>query len=157
MLWRTKNFSKKLEVLRVLRLKVLRLKTQHFHTKLPCQKPMLRQIKREIKKWPITKNGVSPATTLFFWKFCFSLRTFYKELIWCTNYLNVYIQTFYKRWSFIWGCFFHVGIFKTRTNSNFAVNLAEMPKKHHSFPSIWRITFFKDLYSLISETRMYRN
>ena len=28
----------------VLYLKVLKLKTHHFHTKLPCQKPMLRQI-----------------------------------------------------------------------------------------------------------------
>ena len=28
-----------------------------------------------------TKNGVFPVTTLFFGKFCFSLRTSYKELI----------------------------------------------------------------------------
>ena len=30
---------------------------------------------------PITKNGVLPVTTLFLSKYCFSLRTFYKELI----------------------------------------------------------------------------
>ena len=30
-------------------LNVLRLKTQHFHTNLPCQKPMLRQINEEYK------------------------------------------------------------------------------------------------------------
>ena len=38
----------------------------HFHTKLPYQKAMLRQI-----EW------VLPVTTLFFWKFCFSLRTWF--------------------------------------------------------------------------------
>ena len=28
------------------------------------------------------KNGVLPVTALFSWKFCFSLRTSYKESIW---------------------------------------------------------------------------
>ena len=46
--------------------KVLRLKAQHFHTKLPCQKPILRQIEWEVQNGPITKNGVLPATTFFF-------------------------------------------------------------------------------------------
>ena len=27
-------------------------------------------------------------------------------MIWCTNFPNVHIYTFHKRWSFIWGCFF---------------------------------------------------
>ena len=58
----------------------------------------------------IIKNGVSPVTTLFFWKFCFCLRTSCKELIWCTNYPNVHIGTFCKHWSFIWRCFLPVGI-----------------------------------------------
>ena len=44
--------------------------------------------------------------------FCFSLRTFFKDLIWCTNYPIVHIHTFRKRWSFIWGCFFPVSIIK---------------------------------------------
>ena len=35
---------------------------------------------------PITKSGVSPVTTLVFRKFCFSLRTSYKEMIWCTKH-----------------------------------------------------------------------
>ena len=51
--------------------------------------------------------------SLFFWKFWFSVTTSYKELISCTNYPNVYIQTFRKRWSFfIWWCFFPVSILK---------------------------------------------
>ena len=32
-------------------------------------------------KWVYHKNGVLPVTTLFFLKFCFSLRASYKELI----------------------------------------------------------------------------
>ena len=81
--WKTKAFFKK-QGYRFL-LKVLRLKTQHFHTK--CMD------KSE-------KNEVSSVTTLFFRTFCFSLRTSYKELIWCTNYPNFHIHTFRKRWSF---------------------------------------------------------
>ena len=37
-----------------------RLKKQHFHTKLLCQKPMLRQIKWGVQYGPITKNGILP-------------------------------------------------------------------------------------------------
>ena len=46
-------------------------------------------------------------------KFCFSLRSSYKELILCANYLYVNIHSFRKRWSFIWGCFFSLWIFLT--------------------------------------------
>ena len=42
---------------------------------------MSRQIEWGIQNGPIKKNGVLPVTTLFFGKFCFSLRTSYKELI----------------------------------------------------------------------------
>ena len=65
----------------------------HFHTKLPYEKPLLRQIEWCVKNGPITKNGVLPVTTLFFLKFCFSLRTFYKELIRCTSDPDGYIRT----------------------------------------------------------------
>ena len=82
-------------------------------TKLPYQKPMLRQINRMVStNGPITKNGVLPVTTLFFSKICFTLRALYKELILFSNYSNVHICTFCKRWSFIWQCFFNVGILK---------------------------------------------
>ena len=62
-------------------LKVLRLRTHHFHSELPCQKPMLRQIEWWVQNGPITKNGVFPVAILFFWKFCFSLGARSKELI----------------------------------------------------------------------------
>ena len=91
-------------------LEALRLKTHHFHTKPPYQKPMLGQIEWWLQNGPITKNGVSPV--IFFWKFCFSLRTFYKELICCNNNPNAHIWTFCKHWNFIWRCFFPVSILK---------------------------------------------
>ena len=63
-----------------------------------------------ITNGPITKSGVLQGITLFFWKFCFRLRTSYKEFIWCTNYPNIHNRTFCKRWSFIWRCFFPASI-----------------------------------------------
>ena len=36
--------------------RVLRLKMQHFHTKLLCQKSMLRQIKWGVQNGPITNT-----------------------------------------------------------------------------------------------------
>ena len=81
---KTKYFLKKLEY------RFLVESTKNFHTKLACQKPMLRQIEWRVQNGPITKKGVLPATTLFFWKFCFSLKTWYKELIWCTNQMSIF-------------------------------------------------------------------
>ena len=49
-------------------------------------------------------------TTLFFWRFCFSLRTFYKELIWYTKDPDARIRTFCKRWHFLWRCFSTVSV-----------------------------------------------
>ena len=87
--WKTKTFFKKLEY-RFLTVKALRLKALAF------QKPIiliptgiseanLRQIEWWVQNGASTKNGRLPVTTLLFRKFCFSLRTSYKELIWCTN------------------------------------------------------------------------
>ena len=47
----------------VFKLKPLRLKTHHFHTKMLCQKPMLRQTEWRLQNEPTTKNGVLPVTT----------------------------------------------------------------------------------------------
>ena len=86
------------------------LKTQHFHTKLPCQKPMLGQIKWEVQNVYIIKNRVLRLTTLFFKKFCSSVRTSSKELIKSTTNPNVHIHKSRKRWIFIWRCFSPVSI-----------------------------------------------
>ena len=65
-----------------------------------------------VQNWPITKNGILSLIAWFFKKFYFSIRTFCKELIWCTNYPNVHIHPFRKRWSFIWARSFPVSILK---------------------------------------------
>ena len=61
---KAKSFSKNLST--VFLLKVLALKTQYFHAKLPCQKPMLRQIEWGVQDGPITLNGDFPVTILVF-------------------------------------------------------------------------------------------
>ena len=61
---------------------------------------MLRQIEWSVQNELTTKNRDLPVTTLFFCKFCFSLRTSYKGLI-CTNDPNAHIPTFCKHWGFI--------------------------------------------------------
>ena len=56
-------------------MEVVRLKAQYFKTKLPCEKPMLKETERVVKNGPITKNGVLLVTAflkILFW---------YKELI----------------------------------------------------------------------------
>ena len=47
------------------------MKTPHFYTELPCQKPMLRQIEWGAQNGPTTKNRI-PAT-IFFSKILFQL------------------------------------------------------------------------------------
>ena len=71
---------------------------------------MLRQIEWSVQNEPTKKNTVLQVTTLFFKKFSSSLRTSYKESIWCTNNSNVHIRTLRKRWSFIRRCFFSVSV-----------------------------------------------
>ena len=56
-------------------------------------------------KWTYHKERSFASNYFIFWKFCFSLRTSYKELICCTNNPNAHICTFCKHWSFIWRCF----------------------------------------------------
>ena len=110
-LWKTKTFFKNWSA--IFQLKALKLKKYHSHTKLPYQKPMLRQIEWWVQNGPITKNQVFPVTNWFFWKLCFGWGTSYKELIWCTNDPDGNMCTFSKRCSFIWRCSFSVSILKT--------------------------------------------
>ena len=105
----TKKLFQKTGVL-FFKLKALRLKTYHFHAKLPYPNPMFKQIEWWVQNEPITKNGLLPVTALFFRKLCFGLRNTYKELIWYNFDPNAHIPTFCKRWSFIWRCFFHMSI-----------------------------------------------
>ena len=60
-------------------MKAIRLKTHHFHSKLSHQKSILRQTEWWVWNGPVSKNEVLLVTTLFIWKFCFSLRASNKE------------------------------------------------------------------------------
>ena len=107
--WKTKTFFKKTRVPFFCSKTKIESAIFPYKTALP-EKPMLRQIEWKVQHGPITKDGILPLTTLFFWKFCFRVRTSSKELIRYTSYPNAHIHTFCKRWSFI--CFFPVSIFK---------------------------------------------
>ena len=100
----------------------------YTNTLSDSQKSMLRWIEWGVQNGPMTKNVVLPVSAIFFWKFCFSTITCYKELIWTTNYPEVHIHTCWKRWSFIWECFFHVSILKTYSTAtirnDFSTNMS---------------------------------
>ena len=66
---KNETFFKKLEY-RFL----VEIKNKLFHAKLPCQKS-------EVQNGPITENGALPVTTLFFWKFCFSITISCKDIV----------------------------------------------------------------------------
>ena len=51
---KTETFLKKLEYR--FKLRVIRLKAQHFHKKLLCKKPMLTSIERGVQNGRITRN-----------------------------------------------------------------------------------------------------
>ena len=42
------------------------MKVHYVRAKLPCQRPMLRQIEWGVQNAPITKNGLLPLTRLSF-------------------------------------------------------------------------------------------
>ena len=108
--WITKTFFKKLDYRLVV--ESTKIKKASWPYKTAMSEANFKTNKIGDEKVPITKNGVLSVTTLLFWKFCFSVRTSYKELILCTNYLNVNIHLFRERWSFILGCLFPVSILK---------------------------------------------
>ena len=147
--WKTKTFFKKLEY----RFLVENSKIENalFPYKTVIQRPMLRQIKWWLQNGPIKKKGVLPVNTLFFWKFCSSIRTSYKGLTCCANDPNAHICTFYKRWSFIWRCLNPVSILKWR------FNLSHWPKwVHKHLQEVAKNVFsrekpYKDFLFLLTE------
>ena len=112
--WKTKTFLKKLEYSFLVESN--KIENAIFLYKTALSSAIVKTNGIVTTKW--NKNGDLLVTTLFFWKFSFSIRTSYKELIWCSNYPNVHIHTYRKRWSFIWGCFFPVSILNPLSSSN---------------------------------------
>ena len=78
------------------------MEIQYFHTKLRCQKAVLRQAEWEVQNQLTTEKQLLYVFENFVWV----SELLYGELVWCSNYPNVYIYTFRKLWSFIWRCFF---------------------------------------------------
>ena len=102
--WRTKTFLKKLEHCFLVERTMIENTSFPYKTAKP--KGNVKTNKWWLQNGPITNNRLSPVTNLSFWKYCFSLRTCYKELIWCIKNQNAHICTSCKHWSFIWLCFF---------------------------------------------------
>ena len=70
---KTKAFFIKLEY-RFL-VETIKIQNTLFSFKTSLLEAMLRQIEWTLQNGPITKSGVLPLTTLFFWKTCSSFRT----------------------------------------------------------------------------------
>ena len=89
-LLKTKTFFKKLKY-RFL-VESTKIENATFPNKIVLSETNVRQIEWRVQNGPAAKDGVSPVTTSFFWNFCFSLRTSYKELTWCIrNQMSIFI------------------------------------------------------------------
>ena len=102
--WKTKTFLKKLEYRLLVESTTIENTSLTYNSVISEANVKTNRIVST--KWTYYKNGVLPVNPLLFWKFCSSLRTFYKELFWCTNHTNYHVRTFWERWSFICRCFF---------------------------------------------------
>ena len=107
--WKTQTFFKKLEYCFLV--ESTKIENASFPYKTALSEVNVKKNRIKSTKWTC-RSFASNYFIFFFWKFCFSLRTSYKELFWCTNDPNVNVHTFCKRWDFIWGWFFPVSILK---------------------------------------------
>ena len=105
--WKRKTLWKRLEYHFLV--ESTNIENASFPYKTATSEANVKTNKMVTTKWSYRKER-SFASALFFWKFYFSLRTFYTELICCTNNPNAHICTFCKRLIFIWRCFFPVSI-----------------------------------------------
>ena len=103
--WKIETFLKKLEYHFLV--ESTKIQSASFPYKTVLSEANVKTNRMVSKKWTYHKER--PFATNYFVfskKLSFSLRTSYKELIWCTNEPNAHICTFAKRWNFIWRCFF---------------------------------------------------
>ena len=103
---RFQYFNSETNFLKVFLVESTKIKNSTFSYKTALSEANVKASRMGVQNWLITKNRGLPVTTLFFWQFCFTFRTSYKELIWCTNYSNVHILTFHKRGLFLKSTFF---------------------------------------------------
>ena len=71
--WKTKTFFEKREYFFLV--ESTKIETETFPYKTDLSEAILGQVEWGVQNGPITKNRVLPVSTLFYWKFCFSLRT----------------------------------------------------------------------------------
>ena len=100
--WKTKIFFKKLGYRFVVQ--SYKIENATFPYKTTLSEANVKTNRIGITKWTYCKERNFANDDFNFLIFFFSLKTPCKELIW------FHIHTFRKRWSFIWGCFFSVGI-----------------------------------------------
>ena len=79
--WKTKTFFKKLEY-RFL-VESTKIDNASIPYKTAISETNVATNRMVTTKWSYHKERSFASNYLFFWKFCFSLRTSYKELIWC--------------------------------------------------------------------------
>ena len=81
--WKTKTLFKKREY----RLLVERTKIQNasFPYKTAISEASVKTNRMVTTKWIYHKERIFASNYFIFWKFCFSLRTFYEDMIWCIN------------------------------------------------------------------------
>ena len=106
--WKTKTFFKKLGY-RFL-VETTKIENASYPYKTAISESSVKTNRMVTTKWTYHEERSFASNYLFFWKFCFSLRTSYKELICCTNNPNIRICSFCKRSTFILWCFFPVSI-----------------------------------------------
>ena len=108
--WKTRTFFKKLGY-RFL-VESTKIEKASFPYKTAISNPDVKTNRIDSTKWTYHKEWSLAISCLIILRFCFSLRTSYKELIWCCNDPNAHTATFCKHWRFIWRCYFLVSILK---------------------------------------------
>ena len=108
------NFFQKLE--HCFLVESAKVKNASFQFKNDISEANVKTKRMVSTKWTYQKERNFASNYFIFLKillqflFQFYFRASYKELIWCINYLNLHVFTFWKRWSFIWWCFCSVSI-----------------------------------------------
>ena len=102
--WKTKTFFEKLEYLFLV--ESTKIEKTSFPYKNVTSEANVKTNRMVTSKRTYQKERTFASNYFIFWKFCFSLRTSYKEMVWCIKNPNDHIRTFCQRWSFIWRYFF---------------------------------------------------
>ena len=82
--WKTKTLFKKLEYLFLV--ESTKIDNATFPYKTALSEANVKTNRMGSIKWTYHKERRFASNSFIFWKFCFSLRTSYKELNWCTSY-----------------------------------------------------------------------